>query len=1118
MKFKLAVLLVLVTSLTLASANVWAQATAQITGTIHDSSGAVLPGVEVKATQTQTGITRTTVSNETGTYVLPNLPTGPYRLEAALPGFRTFVQTNIVLQVNSNPAINITLQVGEIAQSVEVEANAAAVETRSTAVGTVIENQRILELPLNGRQVTDLITLAGGAVQNGIADNKGWQGTASAGLISIAGGQDFGVGYTLDGAMHSDVQEGNALPLPFPDALQEFKVENSGSSANSGMRSGGAVAAVTKSGTNEVHGDAFEFVRNYEFNARNFFASKRDSLKRNQYGGTLGGPIMKDKLFFFGGYQGTRTRSDPTGVTALVPTQQMLAGDFTGITSPACNGGKPITLKGPFVNNQINPSLLDKPALKVASMLPQTTDPCGTVNWGSIQKINEYQIVDKVDYQITSKHSIFGRNIFTTFQVANPFSLSGNLLTTVVGGWDNLAQSYAFGDTYLLTANTVNAFRLTVNRTAAHRIGASFFGPQDIGVNAHSVPDHAMALQIKGGFTVGNGSYSDATFRTTAYQLSDEINVVKGNHQLAFGGIAANWRENNYSHTSSLGTYTFDGSITGLGIADFLTGNLAQLNEGSQTQWSDREAYVMAYAQDVWKATPRFTASFGLRWEPSFPLALKQGAVYGFSQDRYQRGIVSQVFPNAPPGLYFPGDPGFPEGGRTYNPNYKQFAPRVGFAFDPKGDGKTSIRAAYGYAYDFNATLSVGGMATAPPYAVRTTVNAPKGGFDNPWGNVPGGDPFPFVFDRSRAQFTLASAFQPPLSYTMPNPRVENWNLSIQKEIPSNFLLTATYIGSHTTHLWMQQGINRAQFIPGNCSAGQYGLTAPGLCSQTSNVQSRRPLTLLNPQGGQYFGTVDFADPNGSAFYHGMLVSVQRRAAKGVNVAANYTFSHCIGDTTPFGGSVSNSANDSSYLDPNNRRLDRGNCNSDRRHIFNMTAVADTPRFSNYLLRYALGEWRMSGIYRYSTGGWFSVLSGVDRALTGYVTGGTDTGLGQRVNQVLGNAYGNKSVTNYLNPSAFAQPDIGTLSTMRANSLNAPGTWGLDLAVSRVFQVHEGQRLELRGEAFNVTNTLRKAPLDKTNPSYSPSTFYSFNQTSTFGQIKNALDPRIMQFALKYVF
>ena len=251
--------LVLITALTGASTTAWGQATAQITGIVRDASGAVLPDVEVKATQTETGIARTTISNETGVYVLPNLTTGPYRLEAALPGFRTFAESGIVLQVDSAPVINPVLGIGQVTEQVEVQANAAQVETRTTAVGQVIENQRILELPLNGRQVTDLITLAGAAVQAGTANSQTWQGAV---LISIAGGQTFGVGYSLDGSMHNNPYDGTQMPLPFPNALQEFKVEASGMSTNGGFKSGGSVNAVTKAGTNELHGDAFEFVRN----------------------------------------------------------------------------------------------------------------------------------------------------------------------------------------------------------------------------------------------------------------------------------------------------------------------------------------------------------------------------------------------------------------------------------------------------------------------------------------------------------------------------------------------------------------------------------------------------------------------------------------------------------------------------------------------------------------------------------------------------------------------------------------------------------------------------------------------------------------------------------------
>jgi hypothetical protein len=347
----------------LSCGSIWAQATAQISGTARDQSGAVLPGVEVTATQTETGVARSAVTNETGAYVLPNLPVGPYRLEASLPGFRTFVQTGTVLQVNSSPVINPVLEVGQVTEQVEVQANAALVETRNVGVGQVIENQRILELPLNGRNVTDLITLAGSSVLMTTSSLGGVPGTVR---ISVAGGVEYGVAYSLDGAMHNNPFDNANLPFPFPDALQEFKVETSGLTAQNGGHSGGSVNSVTKSGTNDIHGDLFEFVRNDLFNARNYFAQTGSTLKRNQFGGTLGGPIAKNKLFFFGGYQGTTLRQDPANLQAFVPTAAMLAGDFTAFASPVCNAGRQINLKAPFVGNKVSPTLFNKAALTIA--------------------------------------------------------------------------------------------------------------------------------------------------------------------------------------------------------------------------------------------------------------------------------------------------------------------------------------------------------------------------------------------------------------------------------------------------------------------------------------------------------------------------------------------------------------------------------------------------------------------------------------------------------------------------------------------------------------------------------------------------------------------------------
>ena len=284
----------------LACADAWAQATAQITGTVRDQSGGVLPGADVTVTHTGTGIMRTTVTDESGSFVLPNLALGPYRLDVSLSGFRTYSQTGIVLQVNSNPVVNAVLQIGELSETVAVEANTAMIETRTPSVSQVIENERILELPLNGRQVTDLVTLGGGAVQTAVSSNQSMQGGVR---ISVAGGQSFGVAYTLDGAMHNNPYDGANLPLPFPDALQEIAIESSGLSASNSMKSGGAVNAVTKAGTNQFHGSGFEFWRNHRFNATPFFAAGADTLNRNQYGGTLGGPIAQNRLFFFGAYQ-----------------------------------------------------------------------------------------------------------------------------------------------------------------------------------------------------------------------------------------------------------------------------------------------------------------------------------------------------------------------------------------------------------------------------------------------------------------------------------------------------------------------------------------------------------------------------------------------------------------------------------------------------------------------------------------------------------------------------------------------------------------------------------------------------------------------------------------------
>src|SRR3989442_503752 len=343
----------------LAGGTGWAQAVAgsQISGIVRDTSGGAIPGAEVTVAKTDTGLIRTVFTGSDGSYVLTNLPVGPYQLKVVLQGFNTYVRDGIVLQVSTNPEINVTLSVGAISEQVTVVANSSLVEAHSSGVGQVIDNQRVLEMPLNGRQATELIFLSGLATAAPAGDlntNKNFPTVT----ISVGAGQANGITYIMDGGTHNDPFNNLNLPTPFPDALQEFKVETSALPARYGHHAASAVNVITKSGSNRISGDAFEFLRNWRFNARNFFAPQRDSLNRNQFGGTIGAPIVKNKLFFFGGYQGKDEKSNPATTISFVPTAAMLAGDFTAITSPACNGGRQLNLTGGLVGNTIDPSRL----------------------------------------------------------------------------------------------------------------------------------------------------------------------------------------------------------------------------------------------------------------------------------------------------------------------------------------------------------------------------------------------------------------------------------------------------------------------------------------------------------------------------------------------------------------------------------------------------------------------------------------------------------------------------------------------------------------------------------------------------------------------------------------
>jgi hypothetical protein len=550
------------------AAGAWAQgiSTSQIKGSIRDPTGAAVPNAQIKVTQTGTGAVRTVVSATDGSYLLPELPVGPYVIEITKPGFAVYVRTGTVLQVASTPTLDVTLTLGSQSEQVNVEGNAAMVETRSGGVGQVIDSQRVVGLPLIGRNVTDLITLSGAAT---ISSNPQLNSSRNypTPAITVAGGLGSGIAYLLDGAMHNDPSNGLTLPLPFPDAMQEFKVETGALPAQYGAHSAAAVNALTKSGTNRLHGDAFEFVRNYRFNARNFFAAQRDSLKRNQFGGTLGGPIQKNRLFVFGGYQGTISRQNGITNTMFIPTAATLDGDFTALASASCNGGVARTLRAPFIDNRVAPSLLSRPAVNLLAKLPAVADPCGRITFGVANISDDRQAVARADYRLGQKHSVFARYLAANFVSPDPYSLTPNILQTGAAsgasyGQDILAQSAAIGETFLLTPNIINSFRATFNRSSAQRIGSSFFSGQDLGVNMHTYFPKYVNINVTGFFTIGTNTSSDARYHTNTYQLGDDLSFIHGKHQLAYGVNAARWGSESLAGVFGSGIFTQEQRFT----------------------------------------------------------------------------------------------------------------------------------------------------------------------------------------------------------------------------------------------------------------------------------------------------------------------------------------------------------------------------------------------------------------------------------------------------------------------------------------------------------------------------------------------------------------------------
>jgi hypothetical protein len=1048
---------------------------AQIHGIVLDPSGAAVTGAQVVATSDSTGSTESTVSGSDGSFVLADLQVGGYKLEVSASGFKKYVQTGIILEVGQNVQVNVSLKVGAASQVVQVSADAAMVETQDTSISEVMDQQRIVDLPLNGRQATDLILLSGGAAMppNAASRVVTTHDYVNSVGVSVSGGQINGNNYLLDGGDNNDSHSNINMPFPFPDALQEYSVQTNGISARYGLHPGSVINVVTKQGGNDYHGDLFEFVRTPTLNAQNLFSNTptlRDALHRNQFGGTVGGPIIKSKVFAFGGYQKTIIHNLSGSNTVNVATQAMLNGNWT-----ACPG-KTLVL---------NPATYVAPALSYMKLIPISTDPCGLLKFQASNPSDEYQIVGRADWVRTPHNTIFGRYFILDY--ANPAVYSGNLLTLTRPSLLDRSQSVVLGDQMTISPTVINAVHFTYSRLAIHRSDpANMPSPTGFGINIYDSAPNFSYIQLSNYFTVGGGSNAPAKFIRNQYQWSDDTDWIKGRQHFSFGaeGIIGQMYQSNVYDSN--GFFNFNGSVTGDSLGDFLTGSVFQFTDTGQQVSNSYGKYISAYFEDDVQLNKNLNVHAGVRWEPSLPETQQYNEGDHIDFPSFAAGTKSTVFTNAPPGVFFYGDKGIPKG--YANGSYDDFAPRIGLAWDPSGQGKESIRTSYGIFFDEPETFTDSAFSLAPPWANGLTLTTPAGGLVNPYQGVAGGNPFPNPFPPAAAAGFNQNGTYVNLPLGLHHPYMQQYDLSLEKQFGTDWSVTVSYVGNKATHLRSGFEENAPQYATG---------------ATTKNETQRRILYETNAATGIYYSTITMMNDGVNTTYNALQASARHRLNHGYSLLFNYTYSHCLQDTEP----ISNKLQGNTQTNPTNMRFDYGPCDYDLRQNTNASLVYQGYNFTNPALNLIAGGWSPSFLVSYNNGYPFTPLTGTDDSLTAI---GLD-----RPNAVAGVSPYLKNTDptvvgatrlQWINKAAFTANGPGTFGTTGMNSLLQPHYIDSDVSVRKLFKTFREENLELRWEFFNIFN----------HPNLSaPVTSFT---SSSFGQIQAAGPARIMQLAGKYTF
>jgi len=1083
-KFFLTIILALIV---LFCGHVFAQRiTATLVGTVHDAQGAVVPGAKITATNTGTGISQASVSGEQGEYRIELLPVGNYSVSATANGFKKITQENITLTVDQTQRVDILLTVGEASETVTVESTPPQVDTSTAEIGSTVDNKEITTLPIVGRNVYTLLTLTPGVQQS-------QQDTLQHGFpiqtTYINGGANNGQGavsYYLDGGMNMTFSSNSGDIVPNPDAVDQFRVETNNYSAEYGRFGSGVVTVLTKSGTNQVHGSLFEFYRDGAFNATPWDSLTNPPLHRNQFGATSGGPVVHDRTFFFGSYGGLRQVTSTVMSTGVLPTALERQGNFSqsSIKPTDPTTGKPFTYNSTI--GWIPPARLDATALALLNPanglpgIPSTANMAGNVYQAVIvTPYNTDEFLAKVDHSLTQNQKI----TVSYFNASGLTSASagGNLpWSTQTSTWRQ--QNANISQTWTINTTMVNQAWLTFAYMPSTIVNGPTNSLHDYGSDflvqgRTSLPQ----IAVSGYFTLSQGHAENNS--STTYAFRDVVHMNRGKHALALGGDATLSKIINPSDHTNYGQFSFTGTFTkGNPLADFMLGLPATMAQQSPELSLGNSWSHGIFLQDEYRITRRLTLTPGIRYDIQTPITDSRDW-----ENTFIAGRQSTVVPSAPLGQLFVGDSGVTRGVIPMRKDH--FSPRLGLAWDPFGNGKTSVRAAAGIFFGSVSFATWNVANNFSPFALQEQFNN-VASLTHPYANLTGGvSPFPYTYNPSKPVYVaggeisgLSPSFQWPYTYQT--------NASIQRQITSGLSLTAAYVGAYSHNLPLGIDLN-------------YPIWSS--TATTKNVNARRPISpatlaqILQVESGQ------------TSSYNGMQIIAEQRTWHGVSFRAFYTFSKNLDSVGSYGSNTTAAGN--APQDYNNTWEDRGRSSVDQRHMFVASAVWNVSywRGNNRVLQNVLNGWQISPIVTLHSGKPLGFQTGSDNNFDGNSTDRPNFVAGQ-VAKLDPHRARSQVASAWFNKAAFTPNGTGGIGPGGADGnvplmyLDAPGYRDVDMGIFRNIRFFDRITLQLRLESTNIFNMVSLS---------SPTATLS---SSLFGQISSASNMRQLQLGSRLTF